>query len=76
LSGTPSAELAEAAGIFSPFSATFALPLEIERDGSSVGAGGGNLGIFLGYVGWTILYNGALVLLMMRLFEVRWRVAD
>jgi len=34
------------------------------------------LGVFFGYVGWSILYNGALVLAMIRLFEVRWRVAD
>jgi hypothetical protein len=27
-------------------------------------------------VGWSIIYNSGLVLLMMRLFQVRWRVAD
>jgi hypothetical protein len=32
--------------------------------------------MFFGYVGWSILYNGILLLLMMRLFQVRWRVAD
>jgi hypothetical protein len=69
-------EFANAVGVFSPFAATFALPLDIERDGSNVAATGGDLGVFFGYLGWSILYNGGLVLLMMRLFEVRWRVAD
>ena len=35
-----------------------------------------NLLIFFGYVGWSLLYNGVLLLAMMRLFQVRWRVAD
>jgi ABC-type transport system involved in multi-copper enzyme maturation permease subunit len=74
--GTTGVTLADAAGIFSPFAATFALPLDIERDGSQLTAASGNLGVFFGYVGWSILYNGALILAMMRLFEVRWRVAD
>jgi len=30
----------------------------------------------LGYVGWSLLYNGLLLMAMMRLFQVRWRVAD
>jgi ABC-type transport system involved in multi-copper enzyme maturation permease subunit len=76
LSQSSGTEAANAVGVFSPFAATFALPLDIERDGSSVISSGGNLDIFFGYLGWSILYNGALVLLMMRLFEVRWRVAD
>jgi hypothetical protein len=32
--------------------------------------------LFFGYVGWSILYNGLLLLVMVRLFQVRWRVAD
>jgi hypothetical protein len=35
-----------------------------------------NLGVFLGFIGWSIVYNTALVLAMMQLFQVRWRVAD
>jgi ABC-type transport system involved in multi-copper enzyme maturation permease subunit len=35
-----------------------------------------NIGVFLGFIAWSIVYNGALVLAMMRLFQVRWRVAD
>jgi hypothetical protein len=63
-------------GVFSPFAATFALPLEIDRAGSAVAASSGDLALFFGYVIWSIVYNGGLVLLMMRLFEVRWRVAE
>jgi ABC-type transport system involved in multi-copper enzyme maturation permease subunit len=76
LGGPSGTNAASAVGMFSPFAATFALPLEIERNDANVGQTIADLGIFFGYVGWSILYNGALVLLMMRLFEVRWRVAD
>ena len=31
---------------------------------------------FFGYIGWTIVYNSVLVLVMIRSFQVRWRVAD
>jgi hypothetical protein len=73
---TATTDVANAVGIFSPFAATFALPLNIDRDGSNIAAATGDPAIFFGYLIWSILYNGALVLLMMRLFEVRWRVAD
>jgi ABC-type transport system involved in multi-copper enzyme maturation permease subunit len=76
LSRSSGTDIASAVGVFSPFAATFALPLEIDRAGSAVAASSGDLAVFFGYVGWSILYNGALVLLMTRLFEVRWRVAD
>jgi ABC-type transport system involved in multi-copper enzyme maturation permease subunit len=69
-------ELGNALGVFSPFAATFALPLEIGRAGSAAMSHPADLAVFFGYIGWSILYNGALVALMMRLFEVRWRVAD
>jgi ABC-type transport system involved in multi-copper enzyme maturation permease subunit len=70
------ADAADAASIISPFAATFALPLDIQPEGTNQPPDPGNLGIFLGYVGWSVLYNIALVAIMMRLFEVRWRVAD
>ena len=35
-----------------------------------------DLRVFFGYIGWTLIYNTALILAMMRLFQVRWRVAD
>jgi ABC-type transport system involved in multi-copper enzyme maturation permease subunit len=66
-------------GVLSPFAAAFALPLAMEStDGSTKVAAGvsPNLWLFLGHVGWSLLYNGLLLVAMMRLFEVRWRVAD
>jgi hypothetical protein len=32
--------------------------------------------VFWGYLVFTLLYNGALLLSMMWLFQVRWRVSD
>jgi hypothetical protein len=77
-SGAPGAATVEQVGILSPFSAAFALPLDVsdgEQPDSSP-AIVGNLPIFFGYLGWSLLYNVALVVAMMRLFQVRWRVAD
>ena len=64
--------------MLSPFSATFALPLNIadENTQAATAAAASDLRIFFGYIGWSILYNGVLILVMMRLFQVRWRVAD
>ena len=78
-SGTSQAAVADKLGVLSPFSATFALPLDISRDDDeSDGAArqSSDLRVFFGYIGWSILYNAALILAMMRLFQVRWRVAD
>ena len=80
-SGTHGAVLVDRLGVFSPFSAIFALPLDIEHgDGNSgvpaTAAVSSNLGLYFGHVGWSVLYNGLLLLAMMRLFQVRWRVAD
>lgn len=76
-SGTNSAAVVEYAGMLSPFSATFALPLEfLDKDSKLQSVANPNLLIFFGYVGWSLLYNGVLLLAMMRLFQVRWRVAD
>jgi hypothetical protein len=74
--GTGSAAAVANLGMLSPFSATFALPLEIMVDGKPQSVANPNLLLFFGYVGWSILYNGLLLLMMMRLFQVRWRVAD
>jgi hypothetical protein len=64
-------------GVFSPFSATFALPLDVSRgDNPAATATPADLGLFFGFIGWSIVYNSALVLMMTRLFQVRWRVAD
>jgi ABC-type transport system involved in multi-copper enzyme maturation permease subunit len=69
--------LVDKLGVLSPFAAVFALPLDVSRDEMNVVvAAAGNLPLFFGFVGWSVLYNGALVLSMTRLFQVRWRVAD
>ncbi len=78
--GTTQAAVVEKLGMISPFSATFALPLDIQsEDARAVGAAvvdNSDLRVFFGFVGWSILYCSVLVLAMTRLFEVRWRVAD
>jgi ABC-type transport system involved in multi-copper enzyme maturation permease subunit len=76
-SGTAEAAVADMVGVFSPFSATFALPLDVSRgDNPAATATPADLGLFFGFIGWSIVYNSALVLMMTRLFQVRWRVAD
>jgi hypothetical protein len=53
------------------------LPLDIPRDENAVDAPvASNLRLFAGYLGWTLVYNSALVVLMSRLFQARWRVAE
>jgi ABC-type transport system involved in multi-copper enzyme maturation permease subunit len=78
--GTAQAAVADKLGVLSPFSAAFSLPLNIaEDDVRSIGAtpvDNSDLRVFFGFVGWAILYSTALILAMMRLFQVRWRVAD
>ena len=61
------------AGVSSPFSAVFNLPLAI-GDATQVAPVTSN--IFAGYLGFTLLYNGALLLGMIWLFQVRWRVSE
>jgi ABC-type transport system involved in multi-copper enzyme maturation permease subunit len=78
--GTVQASVAEKVGVISPFSATFALPLDIvednDRSAMSTAASNSDLRVFFGFVAWSIVYVSALVLAMSRLFQVRWRVAD
>lgn len=76
--GTSQAAIADKVGMLSPFSATFSLPLNIadENHPNSGIAPPADLRVFFGYIAWTLFYNGALILVMMRLFQVRWRVAD
>jgi ABC-type transport system involved in multi-copper enzyme maturation permease subunit len=76
--GTSQAEIVGTFGIISPFAATFALPLDVASadNPASAAAVTSNMGLFFGFLGWSLLYNSALVLMMMRLFQVRWRVAD
>jgi hypothetical protein len=77
LTSSSSATVAETFGVFSPFSATFALPLDIPQGENSPDVPvTSNLRLFAGYIGWSLVYNSALVLLMTRLFQARWRVAE
>lgn len=77
-SGRPAAAFTDMLEIFSPFSATFALPLDVSGDEapSTVPPRPENLHVFFGFCGWSIVYNTALLLAMIRMFQVRWRVAD
>jgi ABC-type transport system involved in multi-copper enzyme maturation permease subunit len=78
-SGTSGAQVVETLGVLSPFSAAFALPLNIAGAGQSAAASGStlaNLGAFFGHVLWAILYNGLLLAVITRLFQVRWRVSE
>ncbi|MFO0792237.1 MAG: ABC transporter permease subunit [Pirellulales bacterium] len=75
--GTQKAAAAEKLGVMSPFSATFALPLDVQDDRTTAPAPvDSDLPVFFGFIGWSVVYDTALVLMMMRLFQVRWRVAD
>jgi ABC-type transport system involved in multi-copper enzyme maturation permease subunit len=75
--GTVGAAVVDKLGVLSPFSAVFSLPLDVSNeDLNAAPAVAGNLPVFFGYVGWSLLYNGLLILAMTRLFQVRWRVAD
>jgi ABC-type transport system involved in multi-copper enzyme maturation permease subunit len=71
-------EIADVLGVLSPFSATFALPLEVEsyRERGDNRASAANLAVFFGYLGWSVLINAVLFGLMIWLFRVRWRVSQ
>jgi ABC-type transport system involved in multi-copper enzyme maturation permease subunit len=58
---------------FSPFSAAFNLPLKLD---DYTNAKQIDLRIFFGFLGFTVVYNSALLLAMMQLFKVRWRVSE
>ncbi len=75
--GTSQVAAANTLGIVSPFSATFSLPLYVSDENAGAAAAPTyDLRVFFGYVAWSVIYNMVLVLMMMRLFQVRWRVAD
>jgi ABC-type transport system involved in multi-copper enzyme maturation permease subunit len=66
-------------GVASPFSAAFAVPLDIQVGGdlsSQVTDRPGNWPLYLYYVGYTLTVNGILLLVMMWQFSTRWRVAS
>jgi ABC-type transport system involved in multi-copper enzyme maturation permease subunit len=62
-----------ATGITSPFSAAFALPLDVGA--ADVPARVGSMRIFIGHLVFTLLGNIGLLVAMMWLFGSRWRVA-
>ena len=62
-----------ATGITSPFSAAFALPLDVGTQ--DVPPRTGLLPLFYGHVAFTLLGNAVLLGIMMWLFKSRWRVA-
>jgi ABC-type transport system involved in multi-copper enzyme maturation permease subunit len=62
------------AGIVSPFSAAFNVPLVGGADGAQQSPGSWPL--VAGYFGFVAVLNGGLVACMIRLFQVRWRVSQ
>jgi ABC-type transport system involved in multi-copper enzyme maturation permease subunit len=72
----PAAAQLEWIGISSPFSAAFAIPLDMELSSSDQLAPTGNWALFGVYVGFTVGLNMLLLSLMIWLFNVRWRVTS
>jgi ABC-type transport system involved in multi-copper enzyme maturation permease subunit len=78
-SNSPSAERIVQLGALSPFAATFSLPLDMRGSGdteATTNVIAGNLPLFFSYVGITLLYNAALLMLIMWMFRMRWRVSE
>ena len=78
----PNTPLVEQLGITSPFAAAFAVPLDMGLTAAEAGSATaaeqqalGNWPLFLAYVAFNLGLDGALLLVMMWLFNVRWRVA-
>ena len=59
--------------MFSPFAAVFNLPLSVSDMANAAAV---DVRVFWGYLAFVVVYNGALLLGMMWLFQVRWRVSD
>jgi ABC-type transport system involved in multi-copper enzyme maturation permease subunit len=62
-------------GVSSPFSAAFAVPLNMDLTVEDKDRDYGNWPLFGAYAGFTIFLNVALLLTMIWLFNVRWRVS-
>ena len=71
----PIAERIEWVGLTSPFSAAFAVPLNMDLTAEPDEIDHGNWPLFGAYVGFTLLLNMLLLCTMIWLFNVRWRVA-
>lgn len=75
--GSPTAETMRLAGVASPFSAGFNIPLDFQilaRDEQGLPPSG-SWPLVGGYVIFTLGLNGLLLLVMVWLFNVRWRVS-
>lgn len=62
-------------GVSSPFSAAFAVPLNMDLSAEPDKIDYGNWPLFGTYVGFTLVLNALLLVTMIWLFNVRWRVA-
>jgi ABC-type transport system involved in multi-copper enzyme maturation permease subunit len=71
--GTNFAKVAEGLGVVSPFAALFHLPISMPDASSSVA---GSWPFFIAYLSSTSLLLGGLWLVMLLLFQYRWRLSD
>jgi len=72
--GSNAAAIVTAFESTSPFAAAFNLPLTLETEYTNVDRI--NLGVYFGFLLFTVVYNTTLLLAMMQLFKVRWRVSE
>ncbi|MCA9230425.1 MAG: ABC transporter permease subunit [Planctomycetales bacterium] len=66
-------ETVQVASYTSPFAAAFNLPLKISNAPPLAAT---RISVFWGYLGFSVVYNFALLLAMMWLFQMRWRVSE
>jgi ABC-type transport system involved in multi-copper enzyme maturation permease subunit len=78
----PNTPIVEQLGLTSPFAAAFAVPLDMGLTAAEAGSAAaaeqqalGNWPLFLAYVAFSLGLDAGLLLVMMWLFNVRWRVA-
>ena len=76
----PAVEWTTMSGLISPFGAAFAIPLNpdplLNASGRGTISGDGSWAIFFGYVVYSFVFIGALLVAMIWLFQVRWRVSQ
>ena len=70
---SPAAGLVGWTQVFSPFAAVFNLPLSVSGMPTTPSV---EVSVFWGHLLFAVLYNLALLVSMMWLFQVRWRVSD
>jgi hypothetical protein len=73
LRDSTAAEVVHWFGFSSPFAAVFSLPLVVD---DAVEAAPASIEIFAGFLGFAMVYNLALLLGMIWLFQARWRVSE